>query len=151
MRLVVDHILQVDVHVWVQFLRDLRLAATAAPAGCGPSLCASVTRNQAEQNPREQNPPSVDLTCALRIRLSIEQWEEKWRVSIKFPDSSLASSVYVTDLSWRAPWRPPPTKLINKAIQHIICTLRFLFFPDTSCFHRTAGCWDPNCNEIWVK
>lgn len=77
MRLVVDHIQQVDVHVWVQFLRDLRLAATAAPAGCGPSLRASVTRTQAEQNPREQNPPSVDLTCALSIRLSIEQWEEK--------------------------------------------------------------------------
>lgn len=35
--LVDGEILQVDAEVWVQLRRDLRLAATAVPVGCGPS------------------------------------------------------------------------------------------------------------------
>lgn len=57
---------------------------------------------------RGRNAASGNLTCALKIRLSKGRWKEKWRVLSQPPGSSPGFIGYVTDLSWKAPWRPPP-------------------------------------------
>lgn len=83
-------ILQVDAEVWVQLRRDLRLAATAAPVGCGPSLwtIANVTRNAASA-------------------WKSDFWKNDKRKGKGFTGNlqipPLASSGYITDFSLKTP------------------------------------------------
>lgn len=131
--LVDGEILQVDAEVWVQLRRDLRLAATAVPVGCGPSEW-------------------LLMWPGTLHRLENQTFERTIKGKVKGLQEIFRFLPWLYRLHNRlVPEDPPLTKLINKAIQRIICALEFLFVSDTSCFQRTAACLDPTYNKIWVK